>query len=632
MNKSVIFRINFLMITIVSLFFLIFGTLDYYLDTKSNMADLHSDLTRTINRLVKTLSIPIWDLDTFKMVDSINAEMQNQNIKSITVYDSNTDKILIGKTRDQQWNIVDEFQNEENPDLTKTLDVIHQKEKIALLKIEVTDKYIKEEILLSAISQVRRIVLFMLILIIILTVTIYIVVLKPIKKLTKTVRKISEGNISEPVSDFRDDEIGYLAKNFAIMQNTIKMKIDSLSNEINERAKIEKKIQNLQNYLTNIIDSMPSILIGVDSEGKISQWNKTTEQLTGISADKALEKYLPDVFPRMKPYIESIFVSLKTFEIKQEKKKLHITETGTHYEDITIYPLVSNGVQGAVIRIDDMTEQVLMEEMMIQSEKMLSIGGLAAGMAHEINNPLAGMIQTANVMANRLGDKIDLPISLKAAEEAGTTIESVKNFIEFREIPRMLKTIIVSGHRISEIVNNMLSFARKSEGQISSHSLTEIIEKSLKLAANDYDLKKEYDFKMIEILKDYEKNLPLVPCEETKIQQVLLNLFRNSSEALQDAEIENPKLIIKTYYLKKGEFVCVEIGDNGPGMDEETRSRVFEPFFTKKPIGEGTGLGLSVSYFIITENLKGEMSVKSTYGEGSTFIIRLPIGNNSQKI
>jgi len=282
-------------------------------------------------------------------------------------------------------------------------------------------------------------------------------------------------------------------------------------------------------------------------------------------------------------------------------------------------------VEGAVIRIDDVTEKVRLEEMMIQSEKMISVGGLAAGMAHEINNPLAGIMQTAEVMANRLGKNLHIPANRKAAEAAGTTMEAVEGFMKARGIPRMITTINDSGRRLAAIVDNMLNFARKSDASVSSRILEDLLDKTLELAATDYDLKKHYDFKMIEIIKEYTDNLPSVPCEAAKIQQVLLNILRNGAQAMQAGGVEHPRFTVRTWFEKKRSMVCMEIEDNGPGMDEATRRRVFEPFFTTKPVGVGTGLGLSVSYFIITENHNGEMAVESQLGSGTKFIIRLPV-------
>ncbi len=396
------------------------------------------------------------------------------------------------------------------------------------------------------------------------------------------------------------------------------------NSDITERKQAEEELRSLRNYLSNIIDSMPSTLVGVGADGRVTQWNKTAEQTTGISAGSARGKTLSDVFPRMASEMDNITESIRTRKIKHEQKRLRQTESGARCEEVTIYPLVANGVEGAVIRIDDVTDKVRMEEMMIQSEKMLSVGGLAAGMAHEINNPLAGMMQTAKEIGDRLTN-MEMAVNRRAAREADVSLEGVKRFMENRGIPRMIAAIDDSGRRVAEIVDNMLSFARKNEDRTSSHSFEKLVNKTLELAATDYDLKKHYDFKRIEVQREYEENLPLAPCESAKIQQVLLNILRNGAEAMQEAGVEDPRFIVRTRFEKDRNLVRVEIEDNGPGMDEATRKRVFEPFFTTKPVGVGTGLGLSVSYFIISENHKGEMAVESRPGSGARFIIRLPV-------
>lgn len=273
-----------------------------------------------------------------------------------------------------------------------------------------------------------------------------------------------------------------------------------------------------------------------------------------------------------------------------------------------------------MIRLDDVTERVHMEEILIQSEKMLSVGGLAAGMAHEINNPLAGMIQNAQVLRDCLSPGLER--NVRVAVECGTTIEAINQYAEKREIPSMLNSIIGAGRRAAEIVENMLTFSRKSESKFAPHSLAELCDKTIQLAESDYDLKKKYDFRQIAIMREYQPDVPDILCEGTKIQQVLLNLLKNSAQAMAGMKDRAPQITLRIW--KEMEMACVEIEDNGPGMDETMRKRVFEPFFTTKEVGEGTGLGLSISYFIITENHGGTIGVQSTPGHGVKFTIRLP--------
>ncbi|MCP4117057.1 MAG: PAS domain S-box protein [Desulfobacteraceae bacterium] len=277
---------------------------------------------------------------------------------------------------------------------------------------------------------------------------------------------------------------------------------------------------------------------------------------------------------------------------------------------------------GVVGFAQNITERVRMEEMMIQAEKMLSVGGVAAGMAHEINNPLAGMLQSAQVILNRITK--DLPVNRRAAEECGTTMESIQAFMEKRRIVIMLESIRNSGARAADIVHNMLSFSRRSDSEKVPVDLRELMDKTLELAESDYDLKKRYDFRHIDILRKYDPDLPRVACQPTKIQQVLLNLLKNGAESMFAKEDREgaPRFILRV--MHENGMARIEVEDNGPGISEEIRKRVFEPFYTTKDVGMGTGLGLSVSYFIVTEDHGGTMAVESSPGKGATFIIRLP--------
>jgi PAS domain S-box-containing protein len=401
--------------------------------------------------------------------------------------------------------------------------------------------------------------------------------------------------------------------------------------DFTERKQTQDELRQLRNYLANIIDSMPSILIGVDLDGLVTQWNQEAINVTGISIEKAQGQSISDVFPNLSIKVEQITEAIRS---RQKLTELHRPNTKNgeqHFEETTIYPLIANGVEGAVVRVDNVTERVRLEEMMIQSEKMLSVGGLAAGMAHEINNPLAGVMQTARVMNSRLTSK-NLPANVAAAEKSGIDLDALYNYMDDRGILRMLLGINDSSIRIAEIIDNMLNFSRKSDAIPLPWNMTELLDKSLALAASDYDMKKQYDFKSIKVVKEYQDNVPDITCEASKIQQVFLNLFRNGAQAMQEANTENPTFILRTHYNETEGMLSIEIEDNGPGMDKNIQKRLFEPFFTTKEEGVGTGLGLSVSYFIVTDNHGGEMSVKSAPNKGSCFTIRLPYNKTSSRM
>jgi len=398
--------------------------------------------------------------------------------------------------------------------------------------------------------------------------------------------------------------------------------------DITDRKKAEEELHQLRNYLTNIINSMPSIMIGVNGDGTVTQWNTEASRVTGVSNEKAIGQSLATVFPRLAPDMQNVYQAITTQREVVINKRMYQQNNKKAYENITIYPLVAMGEEGAVIRVDDVSERVQIEEMMIQTDKMLSVGGLAAGMAHEINNPLAGMMQTADVMTNRLS-LANLPANQAAAEDIGTSMEVIHAFMEQRGILRMLRDIHASGERVAEIVDNMLSFSRKSDTTKTRQNINELLDNTIAISSSEYDLKKQYDFKSISVTRDYGRNIPSILCEEVKIQQVFLNLFRNGAEAMHEAGVEQPTFVIRSHYDAKHASVVIVIEDNGPGMDKEISKRIFEPFFTTKSVGAGTGLGLSVSYFIITENHGGEMTVESELGKGTRFCIQLPCDNNN---
>jgi len=182
-------------------------------------------------------------------------------------------------------------------------------------------------------------------------------------------------------------------------------------------------------------------------------------------------------------------------------------------------------------------EKFKMQEMMIQSEKMLSVGGLAAGMAHEINNPLAGIVQNLQVIQNRLSTK--LTKNFKTAELCNIKMENLEKYLEQRDIYNMIDAVMDSGQRAAKIVNNTLSFSRKGVGIRTNEQINDVIDQTINLSANDYDLKKKYDFRKIIITKNYTSNLPSIACEASEIQQVLFNIFKNGAQAMMDCDFDS---------------------------------------------------------------------------------------------
>ncbi len=447
-------------------------------------------------------------------------------------------------------------------------------------------------------------------------------------KITSMIRGISRfqnGEMTYRLNVGSSDEMGVLGRTFNEMADSVQQAIIQLEQS---KSSAENSNVSLKVLLSRIIDAMPSIIIGVDPDLKITLWNheaaRVVQKPFEMVDGKDLFKILP-LLSGMKAIISSAIDKAET----QKANRLETQVNGERaFFDVIIYPLIGKNlaaknkiIDGAVLRIDNVTQRIYMEEMMVQTEKMQSIGGLAAGMAHEINNPLAGIIQSAQVIRNRI--EKDLPANRRTAEETGVDLDKLSLYFKKRQIFSMMDSILNAGRRAADIVSNMLTFSRKSDSVFAPRNIEEILDQTIDILQKDYDLKKDIDFKKIKFIKNYSPDLTEVFCDSGKLQQVFFNILKNGAHALMSSHMDNqPKFEITI--RQEEESVKISIADNGPGMPENIRNRIFEPFFTTKPVGVGTGLGLYVSYFIIVENHKGIITVESQPGEGTKFIIVLP--------
>ncbi len=394
-----------------------------------------------------------------------------------------------------------------------------------------------------------------------------------------------------------------------------------------DRKKAEDDLRESENRYRHLFNNAPTAMYEIDFiKNRFINVNKSMCKDYGYSKNEFLSMNPLKFFTRQnkKVFSQNLNTILRAKKYSKEIE-LDIYRKDGQKQCVILnsdYLFQNDKITGARVVVHDITERKQIEEMMIQSEKMMSVGGLAAGMAHEINNPLAGIMQNIQVIQNRLTNPI--PANEKAAKRVGTSMIAINDFMKERDIFTMLENSHAASINAAKIVKNMLSFARKSDASKSSHQISDLFEKALELSQSDYNLKKKYDFRHIKIVKEIATKIPMVSCEESKILQVLFNIIKNAAEAMFTSipKTENPMLTFRAF--EENQMVVAQVIDNGPGMEEGIRRRIFEPFFTTKGTNEGTGLGLSLSYFIIVDDHKGEMAVQSTIGRGSTFIIKLP--------
>ncbi len=477
---------------------------------------------------------------------------------------------------------------------------------------------------------------------------------RPIRDLEELSRQVTrEENYALRAQRGNGDEIGRLADAFNTMLTRIEAREQQLKRarddaqeaveqaqslaeetrrsnrklelEVQVRSKIEKKLTGFQHYLNSIIDSMPSALIAVDEQLYVTQWNQEASQLSGTSLDDAVNQPVFLAFPSLKPFLPQLTRAAEKHSVERvERVTWALIDTPRHYA-LTFYPLMGGTGRGAVIRIDDITQRLSLEEVMVQSEKMLSVGSLAAGMAHEINNPLGAILHNVQNIKRRLSPELAKNVELAA--EVGVPLEDINHYLDGRDIPRLLEGIQHAGSRAAKIVTHMLAFSRRSHRQMTACELPALLEQAVEIAGNDFDLAEGFDFKSLQIVHEFDPNLGPVPVIANEVEQVLLNLLKNAAQAIHqrddEEEGEQGRIVLRTRLTPP--WAEVQVEDNGSGMPELVRKRIFEPFFTTKEVGQGTGLGLSVSYFIITNNHKGQMEVRSELGRGTCFSIRLPL-------
>jgi signal transduction histidine kinase len=264
----------------------------------------------------------------------------------------------------------------------------------------------------------------------------------------------------------------------------------------------------------------------------------------------------------------------------------------------------------------------VLEDLMVRSERMAMINGLSAGFAHEINNPLGAIMQHAQNIERRISP--DLPANLETAREAGIDLDGLRDYLDKRGVPGFVAPIREAGARASKIVTSMVRYSRTREIIRETADLAAVINQTLELATNDYDLKKRYDFRRIEVVRDFDPALPQVVMTVIDIEQVLFNIIKNAAQAMEASSlIRKPRITLRT--RQEQGSVLVEIEDNGPGMEEVVQRRIFEPFFTTREDAVGSGLGLPVSRSIITRGHHGNIAVRSQPGEGTCISISLPL-------
>lgn len=388
---------------------------------------------------------------------------------------------------------------------------------------------------------------------------------------------------------------------------------------------LEDELDSERSNLKTILHSLIDAVIAIDGNDKITLFNAAAEKLTELNRNEVLGKKINEILQlTTDPEGHSIVENQKSLlEIQNDSQIIYLRSHKDNLFPVSISKSdLKNreGIQsGSVYTIKEMTSELQLREMIIHNEKMRSIGSLAAGMAHEINNPLAGIILSSKLLSNRLNKEAkSSSTNLAIAEELDLSMEKIMQYMEKREIFRITESIIESSKKISLIVTSMINFS-KTEDVKNKYDLRKIMNDALT------SLTEENPVPNLTISCKYDELIPDLFCSKSKIELVFVNILKNGIYAMKQTNTTNPELSIS---IKSNDrYLNIEIKNNGPGINSETKNRMFEPFYTTNNVGEGFGLGLSIAYYIINNEYYGSLEVDSTSTSGTNFKIRLPIKN-----
>jgi PAS domain S-box-containing protein len=411
----------------------------------------------------------------------------------------------------------------------------------------------------------------------------------------------------------------------------------AVARDISQLKRNEDALRAAHQRAEVFINAVPSILIGMDRDSRITRWNLTAATAFGLSGPEVIGKKLADCGvrwqqPGMQDEIRSWLAASKSrrcdrvpFEMNGETRLLGLTITPIHAIDEDFTELLVIG--------SDITERSLLEDQFRQAQRLESVGQLAAGIAHEINTPTQYIGDNVRFLKDAFLDLKGLLATygrlLVAAQESTLSGETAQEIAKeadqtdavylLDEIPKAIEQTLEGVTRVSTLVSAMKEFSHPGTKEKVLLDLNHAIQSTITVARNEWKY-------VAEMETDFDPSLPFVQCQPGEFNQVILNLIVNAAHAIADVVakggVEKGKIRIQTRNCT--DYAEIRVEDTGTGIPEKVRARIFDPFFTTKEIGKGTGQGLSIARSVVVDKHHGTIHFETAEGKGTTFIIRLP--------
>ncbi len=449
--------------------------------------------------------------------------------------------------------------------------------------------------------------------------------LRPLTQMTAQIGGLRAEQLSVRLPVGRRDEIGRLARAFQRLLGDIIQQQQALTREITQRRATEDELRRM----AVAIEHAPDAIIIHDRQGRVIYINPACRRLTGVTLDSVTAQQPRGGFAGGDD--PSVYRGMWATVCAGNEwtGEVHVrTPHGLRTADVRVSPIrnAAGDITHTVSILRDVTESRALARQLASARKLESIGQLAAGIAHEVNTPaqyvgdnlrfLQDSFTELDALLARLEAIRDAPDprAALASAMAGTELDFLR-----AEIPGALAQSIEGIDRVSHIVKAMKEFSHPAEDK-TPVDLNRAIASTITVATNEWKY-------VADVETDFDADLPLVSCLPGEFNQVVLNMLVNAAHAIGDVVGDGArgKGTIRVATRRVGEMAEIRIGDTGGGIPEAIRERIFDPFFTTKEVGKGTGQGLSIAFDVIVNKHGGRIDVESTVGEGTTFIIRLPL-------
>lgn len=600
MKLSLSLKINTVIVTIFLLFCTILPTADYLERSRELQHELEHEATMITTRLQLALEYPLWDINLTAIGSIVQAEMQDRNIRAIFVWDGYRNTLLSGSIKDDREQIGPALSPPASSDdlITASADIVHNEGSIGKVTVYLTDRYLRQQLFTELKLMAIRLGLLGLLVTTLLILLIRSIILLRIDTLKAEFKDVEDGNLDQQITLAHHDELTELSRSFDSLRLKIKHQIHTLSHEVEERRQAQNALAESEKKFRRLVEDIHEdfFFYSCDLLGNLQYLSPSVHTMLGCDDEGFQRDCLP-------------YLMRSTADDKPITYETTVTNQGGQPVTLHVHEVPIHDNAGKVVAVEglahNITHSKALEAQLRQAQKVEAIGTLAGGIAHDFNNMLAAML--------------------------GYTELAIANLDPSSGVVGHLKESLKAMHRARDLVQQILAFSRKSVQERRPLAISQIAAEAMKLLRPSIPT-------TIEIRQEIGNSSGMVLADPTQIHQVIMNLCTNGAQAMEDdggmlriavtdVTITPDDLTHTEELPPAGSYVRLEVEDNGPGIPQEHIDKIFDPYFTTKDVGKGSGMGLAVVAGIVKSH-EGTMVVDNSPGKGVRFSVYFPVADH----